>query len=860
MSQQKQTLSCLIITYGPVPTPQYQTIEGGGMRAWGLAKGLLANNIDVTVGVNNSFSQELSEHDGVKLVNWNLDEQFISLMNSFDSVIISYCMGDPSIFVANNISKEVQLILDLYVPIYVEVSARESKNVEQEYKNYFSDLSRHNNTLSRGDYFLCASESQKIFYTGVLSSLGIINPRTYRESRLLIVPFGIHSNKIKSKLDPYKELGLRKKDDKRILWFGGMYPWFRVDEFIKAISILSKEDASYKFVIVGGKNPFNPNPDFSRQYDAVYDFAKDSKLLNKNVFFVDWVDFDTRINWYEYADFVISINQPGEENILSWRTRVMDYVWGEVVTLTNGGDTLSEDLLKSGAALKMDDLSSESIVKSINDIYKEKGVLSGVKKSLTDIKPKYYWENVTEPLSKIITEKLRPSVNEKEFRKEIGFNNNNYSQIDPSKNTVYFGKARKAVKLIPKALVYAKNKGLRESSKLALNTLKNQTAKKVRPNHKQYIFLSHPIDNSGAPVVLLQVIHDLISKNPSIRKSIRVIAPLVNKNRKKELLDMGIVAEKAAHGLGGSLTGAQLSIKKNDFVLLNTVAIFDNYRNYIFNLLGANRLNHAYWFIHEDVEQTKVVAPQLLAPENIKKIHKLVESEKLTIFVPSKRVQVDYNRLLQTEKVKQVNLRVDVEEKYLTKRPPGNYQKINFLLSGNAADGRKGQLVALAAFQKFLLSYQSISPDKYRDFSVSFVAVNNDYLSQQIKSVGKAVLGDKLLIYPSLPRDKAMEITYNCNAVICCSLNETFALYVAEGMAMGHIVLRNNSAGVDEQLIDGVNGYSIDSDNINQFAEIIEKILNKSTLDKQLCEMGSESQKIAAGFLNQNYSNEIKLY
>jgi len=136
---QKQTKSCLLVTYGPVPTPQYQTVEGGGMRAWGLAKGLLSNGVDVTVAVNNSFPQEIHMHEGVNLVNWGLDDDFKQLINSFDSVIISYCMGDPSVFVADHIQHDVQLILDIYVPIYVEVSARESTQVEEEYKNYFAD-------------------------------------------------------------------------------------------------------------------------------------------------------------------------------------------------------------------------------------------------------------------------------------------------------------------------------------------------------------------------------------------------------------------------------------------------------------------------------------------------------------------------------------------------------------------------------------------------------------------------------------------------------------------------------------------------------------------------------------------------
>ncbi len=156
-----------------------------------------------------------------------------------------------------------------------------------------------------------------------------------------------------------------------------------------------------------------------------------------------------------------------------------------------------------------------------------------------------------------------------------------------------------------------------------------------------------------------------------------------------------------------------------------------------------------------------------------------------------------------------------------------------------------------------MLKYYVKNPSSYRNFSLHFVGVNEDYISSQIKSIGNSVLGKKLHIYPSIPREEALEITAKCNAVICCSLNETFALYVAEGMAMGHIVLRNNSAGIDEQLKDGENGYYIATEDVEQFAEVIEKILNKKISDEELYAMGEKSRTIASKFLTQNYSHHL---
>ena len=75
---------------------------------------------------------------------------------------------------------------------------------------------------------------------------------------------------------------------------------------------------------------------------------------------------------------------------------------------------------------------------------------------------------------------------------------------------------------------------------------------------------------------------------------------------------------------------------------------------------------------------------------------------------------------------------------------------------------------------------------------------------------------------------------------------------------MGHVVLRNNSAGVDEQLKEGVNGYGINHEDIKQFAGVIEKILNKDKSSNQdLQKMGLASQEIIKKYQEHGYLETI---
>lgn len=823
------------------------------MRAWGLAKGLQAQGIDVTVAVNNSFPQELSEHEGVRLTNWGQDQQFADLLNSYDAVVISYCMGSDSVFVADNINDHVLLILDVYVPIYVEVSARESKEMDTEYRNYMADIQRFNHVLRRGDYFLCAHPAQKIYYTGVLSGLGIINPRSYRENRILVVPFGIHDIPASPAKNPYLDLGI-KKSDFVVLWFGGLYPWFRVEELLAAIKRLSGLK-NFKFVIVGGKNPFNPNPDFFRQYEAAQKFAKQESLLERSFFFVDWVDFEDRINWYAHANVVVSINQPGEENGLSWRTRVMDYVWGELAIVTNGGDPLSEDLLAASAAIRLDNLAADTIADTITNLYHNPERLKQVKQNIIDLKPRYHWHQIVMPITEAIYNLRHPYVEELTYRKKLHIGEP--ETMPTAVGSRHVRRMRKALALPPRAISYARRKGLRRSVKLAASIARTQAGSRLRKREKKFVFISHPIDNTGAPQVLLQIIDEFVQKYGA--KRVQLIAPHILPHQLRRLREAGVRVDKAALGLGYRLLKLQLDIRKDDFVLINTVAVYENYWHFVLKALDSGQLDKAYWFIHEDKAQLANVNRDFLQKRNLKQIQQLVRKKKLQILVPSQRVRQDYNQILQTKTVKAIPLHVDIDEKYKRPRPAQDYEEMHFLLSGTPSDGRKGQFIAISAFYSFIKNYYEKAPEKYRNFTLHLVSIGEDYVSQQIRWAGESLLKGHVEIYPSLPFEEVLEVTRRCNAVICCSLNETFGLYVAEGMFMGHIVLRNDSAGIDEQLKEGVNGYFIDSTKVDQFAKAIEKLLNKQTAsDKALQKMGQASQKIIAPYAHHTYLDIIE--
>jgi glycosyltransferase involved in cell wall biosynthesis len=408
----------LIVSNGPVPPMQGYKIEGGGQRSWGLALGLTQNQSPVTVAVPITYSIGSDETaENIALVNWSSLDNLASLANKHDAVIVSYSSGKTAEFIAKHIKDSMSLILDCYVPIYVEISARESESVPNDYINYMVDLSKFNKSLKRGDYFLYANEPQKHFYTGVLSALGVINPYSYKNfSRLLHVPSGVDRDTTDAVANPYLDLGI-KEDDFVLLWFGGLYPWFDISSLLKCMPKINQATPSH-LVIVGGKNPYNQNVDIQKQFFAAQKYV-DENNLDKVIHFVDWVDYSVRLSYYKHANAVISINKSGDENQYSWRTRVMDYIWGETPVITNGGDPLSELLIESNAAIKISNIDEKSISKILIDITKNDEKLTTMKKNIKSVKASFYWDKVVIPIKDALETRPNPDTEEEHFKSKI---------------------------------------------------------------------------------------------------------------------------------------------------------------------------------------------------------------------------------------------------------------------------------------------------------------------------------------------------------------------------------------------------------------------------------------------------------
>src|SRR5262249_13615254 len=247
----------------------------------------------------------------------------------------------------------------------------DSADVIREQTEFAREILFWTELLKRGDLFLCAHRAQELYYQGVLSAIGRINPLTYGRPMILTVPYGIYRDRPRADDRPVSRLvgGAAKK----VLWFGGIYPWFDARGLVDAVAGVNRR-RPVRLIIVGARNPFNTSPDLLAKYRELAEYVRRPEYQDL-VVMQDWVDFNRRADWYLDADLVVMINRPGEENALSWRTRLVDYTWAGVPIATNGGDPLGEALIAAGAAARLTRLEPGARAHTIGALLEEDGAL-----------------------------------------------------------------------------------------------------------------------------------------------------------------------------------------------------------------------------------------------------------------------------------------------------------------------------------------------------------------------------------------------------------------------------------------------------------------------------------------------------
>ena len=252
-------------------------------------------------------------------------------------------------------ARPIPTVVDLYDPFIVENLHYYAERGDEVFRHDHATLV---GSLARGDYYLCASEAQRLFYLGLLLAVGRLNPILFEEDPRLdsligIAPFGVQPPR------PEKSRDLSSP----AILFGGIYDWYDPIAAIDAVAIVRRTfpGATLTFTT-------HPNPDTTPQGKLAeamqharangYDFVR----------FEPWAPYEQRGAFFERFALALLTFPRSIETDLSMRTRVYDYLWCGLPIVSSPAPGTDELLLRYGAGRVVTDARfADAIIEILGD-------------------------------------------------------------------------------------------------------------------------------------------------------------------------------------------------------------------------------------------------------------------------------------------------------------------------------------------------------------------------------------------------------------------------------------------------------------------------------------------------------------
>ncbi|MGK5594565.1 MAG: glycosyltransferase family 4 protein [Parachlamydiaceae bacterium] len=304
--------------------------------------------------------------------------------------------------------KKVRLIVDAYDPVVLEnLEIFKEKSLFQRNYHYQAISLTQLFSFRMADFVICANERQRDLWIGLMMGLKLLTPKTYScdstlRSYIDVVPFGISSKQPTFTGPTLRERYGLKKEDKILLWGGGIWNWFDPVTLIVALKKVLNIRRDVYLVFMGVKHPNPAVPEMKMAHQAL-ELAKRENLLDKHVFFnFDWIPYEDRQNFLLDADIGVSTHLLHLETAFSFRTRILDYIWARLPIISSEGDFFAGliQTKRLGAVVPCQD--SEVLASTIIDLLQDQQELERIQVRLEALQDDLRWEKIIRPIETAI--------------------------------------------------------------------------------------------------------------------------------------------------------------------------------------------------------------------------------------------------------------------------------------------------------------------------------------------------------------------------------------------------------------------------------------------------------------------------
>jgi len=375
--------------------PLKPEMGGIGIRYLEMARHLPAHDLDIVL-ISPGEEEALSPFDlDIAGVRKFREGHLKELLSDCDCVV---AQGQ----LANHLPSEVPeipAVIDLYDPWLIENLSYYDTLGPGPFRN---DHRSWVLQLSHGDFFLCSSEEQRLFYIGFLTALGRLNPKILKDdpdlNKLIVpVPFGIPD-----KLPPHKAYLPERRPGEIRLLFGGVYDWYDPWTLLDALDRFAAEDWTLLFMKTA-------NPETTPQ--ELYKRLKSRAGKNQNkVRFVDRVPADRRFDLLRDVDALVAPHKINIETHLSLRTRFIEALAAGVPVVCTQSGTLSRLIEEHGAGWVVPPEDPEAILAAVEEIFRDEEKVASRKANAFHLSRRFRWGEVLDPLVRFCKDPLREAT------------------------------------------------------------------------------------------------------------------------------------------------------------------------------------------------------------------------------------------------------------------------------------------------------------------------------------------------------------------------------------------------------------------------------------------------------------------
>lgn len=297
------------------------------------------------------------------------------------------------------------VVVDLYDPLHFE-QLEQLRDARPAQRQATIDLTTRvlNEQCARGDFFVCASETQRSLWLGTLAAMGRVNPASYDADVTLrtlidVAPFGLPDAPPAQAQHAIRGVvpGIGM-DDQVVIWAGGVYDWFDPLTLVRAVGRLAPTHPRLRLFFMGMAHP-NPDVGVMSMADRVRAVSAELGLTGSHVFFNEgWVDYARRADYLLDADLGVSTHFDHLETAFAFRTRMLDYLWCGLPVVATGGDEFARLITDEELGLVVPEGDVEALAAALARLCDDPELAAACRAGIATVRERYAWSAALAPL------------------------------------------------------------------------------------------------------------------------------------------------------------------------------------------------------------------------------------------------------------------------------------------------------------------------------------------------------------------------------------------------------------------------------------------------------------------------------